>query len=534
MALANFFDKTALAAATLLRGFDHANFTAALEAIGVGVGFDRKAAESTEGRLTLELSVNLLARLYPRLALMPLDRRSAGYVATLASVARSINPAIEITGEMSERGVYVIVGSTPIRGKVRAFYVGSNGWIARVSTRAPRGSGGTSLPFGAGGAACFGVANLFRHCFSEQLTGAASDDEMTLSLFDYSRRATGASNPRLQATDIGEVQLVGLGAVGNGAVWALRHTEGLRGVLEPIDNETLDLGNLQRYALAVQGDVERSKVVVAADALADRGLVVRPFKGTWGAFLKSRTDWRFRRVLTAVDNAATRIAVQAALPHWIANAWTQAGDLGVSRHSFIGEYACLACLYLPEGTIKNEDELIAEAIGLPAEKLRVRALLHAGEAVGRDFLAQIAAALGIGVDEILRFETQPLRTFYREALCGGLILRLKGGPTTPGVTEVPMAFQSALAGIMLAAELVADAAGRNPMPPPVTTRINVLKPLATFLSTAEKKRSEKRCLCQDADYIDRYRAKYGAAAEITSVGIDQAPTKKSKGGQPSV
>jgi hypothetical protein len=62
---------------------------------------------------------------------------------------------------------------------------------------------------------------------------------------------------------------------------------------------------------------------------------------------------RFDRVLLAVDSAADRIAAQAALPRWIANAWTQPENIGVSRHSFLGEAPCVACLYMPQGASKR-------------------------------------------------------------------------------------------------------------------------------------------------------------------------------------
>jgi hypothetical protein len=211
----------------------------------------------------------------------------------------------------------------------------------------------------------------------------------------------------------------------------------------------------------------------------------------------------------AVDSAEARRTIQAALPRWIVNAWTQRGDLGVSRHSFLGDQACLTCLYLPEGPQKHEDQLIADAIGLPGALMEVRQLLHTGAPVGRDWIDRIAAALGTVVEPLIRFENRPLRAFYSEAICGGLVLSLGGTGAITVSAAAPMAFQSALAGILLAAELVANAAGYKYTPPPATTSIDLLRPLGQFLSLPHKKHVSGGCICQDPDYLDAYRAKYG-------------------------
>ena len=88
--------------------------------------------------------------------------------------------------------------------------------------------------------------------------------------------------------------------------------------------------------------------------------------------------WNIERVLVAVDSAQARRAVQAALPRVLTNAWTQVGDLGISRHRFVVDQACACCMYLPEGGQPNEDEIIAGAIGLPGEVREVRKLLVEG------------------------------------------------------------------------------------------------------------------------------------------------------------
>ena len=508
MAVVNFFDKAALGAAHVLQGFDRPSFLARLDTSPVGVAFDAVAATSSEGRVALELVVNLLSRLYPRLILAPDGDVATALAGELRDLAHMINPAIDIGEDLSGASVVVAVGTTPIAGDAPIVYIGSDGWIARLSPQGPVGSGTSDNSFGAAAAACFGAANIFRVLFAQQLPHGGVDEPFSLSLLDLRPNATDPASPSWSAIDLGESFLVGCGAIGNAAVWALARASGLTGTLHLIDHEPVELSNLQRYVLTGQDDIGQDKVAVAAAALAATRLEARPFPGRWGEFLRGQSDWTLDRVAVAVDNAPDRQAIQAALPRWVVNAWTQPGDLGISRHDFLNR-ACLTCLYMPDGPGKNEDEMVAEAIGLSDALMEVRQLLATAGPVESPLLERIADALGVPIEPLLRFEGAPLRAFYAGAICGGLVLAL-GGRGNGAVPQeaVPMAFQSALAGILLASELVAHAGGLRASPSPTTTKIDLLRPLGQHLSMPTAKSPTGRCICQDEAYITRYRAKY--------------------------
>ncbi len=74
--------------------------------------------------------------------------------------------------------------------------------------------------------------------------------------------------------------------------------------------------------------------------------------------------------------------------------------------------------------------------------------------------------------------------------------------------EVPLAFQSALAGILLASELIIHAGSLRNQSIPNITSIDLLQPLSEHVLSNVGKHSSKRCLCQDADYITVYERKY--------------------------
>lgn len=86
------------------------------------------------------------------------------------------------------------------------------------------------------------------------------------------------------------------------------------------------------------------------------------------------------------------------------------------------------------------------------------------------------------------------------------MISLTGG-SYAGAAVVPMAFQSALAGIGLAAGLVKHAAAL-PVPPSTSTRVNLLRPLASILADPRARDATGRCICCDEDFIEAYRRKY--------------------------
>src|SRR5439155_8163962 len=102
---------------------------------------------------------------------------------------------------------------------------------------------------------------------------------------------------------------------------------------------------------------------------------------SWRSFV-STNGYKRAWALAAFDSAQARRELQASLPRWVANAWTQPGDLGVSVHPrFASRGACVTCLYLPDGPTLNEDQLVARALGISDRSAEVRNLLHLGTPV---------------------------------------------------------------------------------------------------------------------------------------------------------
>ena len=500
MALASYFDKAALAAAHVLQGYDRAAFEARLLATPVELAFDGAATRLPEAQATLDLAVRLLARLYPRLVLTALDEAACDYVAILETQARAINTQLDLRPAPAVASL--VVGCTQLERDQPVFYLGSQNWLARFSPVAPVGSGASLNPFGAGAAACLGAANVFRTVFADQLVGGETDPSLSLSLLDFSSPSANDPGPLLpERLVVGDAVVVGLGAVGQGLTWALARLS-LQGTLHLVDGEAVELSNLQRYVLTEENSPGMLKTQLAAAALASSGAVVQQHRVTWQDFLAGQSTWHLPLVLVGVDSAADRIAIQGALPQRLLNVWTQTADLGISRHLDFQQQACLTCLYRATGLRPSESQTVAQALGLPQYERDIRELLYTNAPLDATWLERIAQAKGLAPQILLPFAGKPIRAFYSQQVCGSLLL----GAAADRQTQTPMAFQSALAGLLLAAEFVIEAQQLRPVPLPLLTRLNLLRPLAPFLNEAFQKTAG--CICQDEDYRDQYTRKY--------------------------
>ena len=506
MGLAPFFERARQGAAQVLRDMDDAAIGRRLNEVVVALVFDKQAATSVEGLAALDMAARLIARLYPRVRVLPLDGECA-LRDELVAVMRSINPNLEVVDHGGGEQVAVVAGRSRYEAGT-AIYMGSDRWIARVSLFAPVGFGSGAVPFGAGAAACLALANVFRTVFVDWLPAAGVDEDATLSLLNFETGSAAANADFPEGSDVGLVQLVGVGAIGNAFVWSLSRLRGASGVLHAIDPETIELSNLQRYVLPAMEDVDASKVGLAARVMRGCSLQINCFVTDWAGYVAGIGHHRFTTVAVALDTARDRVEVQSSLPRRIVNSWTQAGDLGVSRHGFDGPEACLACLYLPDGPRRNEDEIVTGELGLPeARKLDIRAMLHFDGPVGEAFASEIAGALGIDPAKLMPFATLPLRAFRQKAICGNVILRAPDGGGAD--VEVPMAFQSAMAGVMLAADVVAETTGIRAARPATRSVIDLMRRLPGRIGSAMLKRTGPvRCMCQDADHVEAYRSKY--------------------------
>ena len=496
MALADYFPRDALAISQVLHGFETDAFVGRLEGVKVAIAFGEEAASNCDGRDLLDLSVRLAARLYPSLTFATVPAGD-GVADELVALAISINPNIEASKTGAADFALSIGVDAPVVN-APTVYAGCDGWVAKVRTEGPYNTSDQGNPFGAGFAACLAAATLFRFLFLP----AGS----TLLDADISFPPDASSFPSLVESRLTDpLVLVGVGAVGNSASWALARTP-LIGQIHLVDPQVVELSNLQRYVLCARSAEGGIKVEIVGKEFGGE-LQALPHQATWASFVGAN-GYRWERALVALDSARDRRAVQGSLPRWIANAWTQMGDLGVSSHSFLGQDACLACLYLPTHKSKSEDQIVAEGLKIPQFQDHVRFLLGSGQATGKELCDAVATAWGIPAQRLEPYTGRPIRELWVEGICGGGIISLGEAGPTPRELQVPLAFQSALAGILLAAETARDVLTGGARRKTLVRRLDVLRPMGDSSPQPALKAGTGNCICEDHDFIAHYRTKY--------------------------
>lgn len=333
--------------------------------------------------------------------------------------------------------------------------------------------------------------------------------------------------PLPEGVQLGTVHLAGCGAIGQAVVATLAAIP-VAGTLVAVDHDSIDLGNLQRYVLALDGDVDADKPTLIHRALADHRIDVQPVSTRWGA--DARSGPGCETVLSALDTKQGRIELQAGLPREIFNAWTQPEDIGVSRHQAFGREPCLACLGWPTRPQPSESEVIAGALG--ENELRVIRYMADDVPVGqplpppvvvptlrlplpedarswpqRSMLADVVERYQLPPQEMAQFAGSTVRQLYRDVVCGGVLLEHSGRERDHEVS-VPLAHQSALAGVLLATWLVIDRVPelRELRPSSPQARYDVLR--GGVQRWVRDRTRQGRCICADEDFLAAYAARW--------------------------
>lgn len=482
------------------------------------------AADEHEWLPAVGLLGNLLGRLYPRITVAGPDRA----VAEFSAASLRSNPAASVTVAGRPRTATTTIrfaGHDP-RADVS---VTASAWLVAVDTDdAPSAA---PAPLAALAAACVAAAETFRHAFAGALgdrgRSGPQPGQFELVTGDPSRRAATAD---LTGLELPPFVLAGAGAIGQACALALT-TSGATGAVAVVDPETVELSNVQRYVLTAETDVGRSKVAMVAEHMSRAGWSVETASTRWGH--DSRSAPGRGVVLVALDTARDRIAVAAGVHGRVYNAWTQPADLGWSRHEEFGAEPCLACLYYPAAERPSDDELIAAAIRQP--RLRVLSYLATGAPIGaplpqvvevadipappgadawtREPLLHALTANGIvPQDEQEPWAGRTVGELYTAGICGGgLVSQDRSG--LPAEVVVPLAHQSALAGIMLAVQLLAASHPelRKLRHRPVEGRLDLLTGFPQL--TSRPRARTAGCICGDPDYRGAWTSQRGSVRD---------------------
>ena len=507
--------RTALLAGEVLGARPPAERLVALRQQPLALVLAPALAGTWRGQVMLLAAATLVGRLFdyvPNIridasgarALPGLPRLRAGeplaeqIVAHLASLPRRDAPYRYEAATAPVRARRALVIGDAVADADETIHVDGGDWIAALGSRPPRlelGAAPEQSPFGPLMAAGLGAAEIARRVFGSlapaprpELSAPLAErfiwDLWTHDMGDAAPDP-GATMPRpLPRPRLGRVMVVGLGALGAAAVWALAHLSAASGEITLVDDDRLERTNVERVLGATRGDLRRAKVDIAARTLAATRLETRTVRERFGAWLPRNVP--ARTLLVGVDSGEARRQIARLRPQAVYNGGTQASEFLVSRH--VGEDGpCLECLY-PD---------VPDPVGRTARRLGVdrataAALLGGARRIDAEVLDAMRRRGGV------RF-----RDVDAAALLGQPVAALEAGVCSRAVViddlpEASVSFTAALCGFLMAAELVKDRVGIARSTPldaerPVFRADPLLAPVSS--ASIEAYRARRGCPC---------------------------------------
>ena len=462
------------------------------------------AARNKGNTAAFLLALNLLSRTFERVhAVFPLDTAAIRHpwnLEMVREVVDELNDTVEGSihiGAPKRSDVVLSIGGAPTLPGDREVVVRGSSWRAALNCELCSGGEGV---LGHLYAACMGAAQVLLHVLDSMKAPYRPLPPFTFSLLDLLRSGEDVAMP--EVINIPESHLVGVGAVGSAAIYALAHLEDLHGVLNVIDNEKVEDGNLNRYVLMRRRDINRFKVDVASAALERGEVHTAPHPDAFSRYVKTHGA-DVNLLLSPVDTEEGRRALAKTLPRRVINAATGGTTVTVSTHGFNDGNACLHCLYPVREKGQRREEVMAKDMGLSLEL--IVDLVQSNAPIDAQLVAEIERNRGVEAGRWADNIGAPIDSFYRKTVCGDAQLRVSDANVI-----APLSFISASAGILLAAELVK--AGH-----PLLSkwkldnyfRLDTLHlPNPAFRRLLPQDRSGQ-CICRDRDYIDVYLNKYG-------------------------
>jgi hypothetical protein len=162
-------------------------------------------------------------------------------------------------------------------------------------------------------------------------------------------------------------------------------------------------------------------------------------------------------------------------------------------------------LYHPRGIGPSAIDQAAKALGLPFERAVLLWISH--QPLSGSDIECAAATLGVPEGTLRAWRGKTLGELYTDVVCGAVPLDVSG---VGKIEMVPLAHQSALAGVLMAAELL-KRTRRNlaalSQPETLVSWDNVLLPAPAIWSKPRAR--EPGCICGDQIYQGVYQKKWG-------------------------
>lgn len=242
--------------------------------------------------------------------------------------------------------------------------------------------------------------------------------------------------------DIGVAHLAGAGAIGNGFLWAARHLD-LRGTLHVVDDDHVSSGNLNRqiwFDAEDIGEGKASRLVSKVEHHFQQLRLVAHKSRLQDLPEKSDGAW-LKKLIVAVDSRRARRQLQNEFPGEVFDAsTTDIREVVIHHNKQPTGLACLSCIYEADAEELSREQHISAHLGVPLEDVR-------SERITAESAAIISSKFpSLNKSDI---EGTAYDSLYKQ-LCGTGMLKSESGKRV----LAPFAFVSALAGVLLAFELL--------------------------------------------------------------------------------
>jgi tRNA A37 threonylcarbamoyladenosine dehydratase len=433
----------------------------------VALEIDEASAETPAGKLAFLTLCNLVTRLGPYAPRLDIRVPSRS--------GPSASPIFPHGSSLAEQAFWVLTSAVPMDGLVRGHADAGLTYDVRVSIGIPQVNAAVGVNVGwRGSLALVGeepvpiagpetsqsmgcmVASALATAIVHGLQLASVSTRLKPAPRPWHLDAfTLSSEPWAHSLPAGGIViprtlLVGAGALGSSYCYALTHLSELRCEHDVVDPDFLEPTNANRQITAAF-EAARDGTTAKVDDLARALPSARSFRLKYEEFKtqQCRSAEEYELAVTAVDNTEARRAVALDLPRVLIDGATGGLSLAIQRGADPVE-SCVACTYPEVKT--DEDGIWTTRLGVSRERVR-----HL-RATGVPFSDEDLSAIQLhGTLELDDGESAALR---REGFAHLLRAQCGQGKPDRSLPSASVSYVSALCGFLMAAQAVAEAAGR--------------------------------------------------------------------------
>jgi len=444
-----------------------------LPSLNISIRITEKNADLYNSQLILTFLINLLIRFYPVIESIDLympdtTLTNSTFPRWYASLLRNsieniynaVQPQVKLHINHKSQEIYdiaILIGNADLNTNAKKYlFIGNNGWKAILSTDSEVVACGGINPIGAYAAAILACSEIFKYYLypKRDIVKSAAikplNGKLEFSTFDYSVNYSKAPNPDLPSTlNFKKLTVIGLGAGGGAALYALSSLKNLVGDITVIDGDIIIGHNLNRYVIADKSDEGKPKVILGPELFKHHKNVT--VRGLYGAFINKKSGLAkedFEYVLATVHTREARIQIQYETPKvlWDGGA-TERGEFMIWR-IILGKTQCMRCKQpVEENPEWKQAEVLSKVIGLSAgtifeKRTNNDSFSKADIAKIRNYCAER------NIDFQLPREGEVISDWEKNN-CGRMNI--------PEIDEeVPIPFAPAMAGILLAGEIIKE------------------------------------------------------------------------------